>query len=617
LVINEIMYHPYAGYDEYIEIRNLSASAVSLDGPSGTTWRLAGTGYNFPTGQSVPANGYALVVGIDPVAFRSKYAVPAQVPIFGPYVGTLQDNGERLSLEQPDAPYLDPLGQPVFPYIVIDSVRYNDIAPWPIDANGNGPALQRLNSSAYADDPINWFASGATPGGANSTNTPPTVALTAPAQGATFTVPATVTFTANASDAGGSINKVEFYVDGGKVGEDTAAPYSFGWTAAGGIHTCQAVAIDNSLGTATSDPITIYVTTPVSQGLKAEYYNNRFLASPIAFTRIDSTVNFTDSSGTWVNFGGVGTDNFSVRWTGQVRPPTSGIYTFYTNSDDGVRLFVNGQTIVNNWTDHGPTENSGTINLTANQLYTITMEFYENAGGATAQLSWSGPSVAKQIIQTSVLYPDSTPIIISQPTNVTVEAGVNALFTVVASGLNNQYQWRKNGITMDGAASSTLTIQQTIPSDAGTYSCLISNGGGFTSSNGATLTVTFTDTDGDGMQNSWETLYGLDPNSAADATLDKDGDGQTNKEEFLAGTNPNNPSEVLRPVISKAGTGWKISFTAQSRKSYAVVYKNALTDPTWTVLQTIPEQFGVRAIETLDTGTGLSSRFYRVVTPSP
>jgi hypothetical protein len=617
LVINEIMYYPYVGYDEYIEIRNLTGAAVSLNGPSGTTWRMGGIGYNLPAGQSVPANGYALVVGIEPSVFRTKYGIPAQVPIFGPFAGTLQDNGERLSLEQPGTPYLDQ-GLTVVPYMVIDSVRYNDLPPWPIDAHGNGPALQRLNSSAYADDPVNWFANGATPGGPNNTNNLPTVTLTGPAQGATFTIPATVNFTANASDSDGSISKIEFYVDGGKVGEDTVTPFAFNWTAAGGIHTCHAVAIDNSLGTTTSPSITIFVTTPVSQGLKAEYYNNRFLAAPIAFTRIDSTVNFTDAAGTWVNFGGVGLDNFSVRWTGQVRPPTSGTYTFYTNSDDGVRLFVNGQTIVDNWTDHGPTENTGTINLVANQLYSIRMEFYENGGGATAQLSWSGPSVAKQIIPATASYPDSTPIVITQPSNLTVEAGANAPFSIVASGLSNQYQWRKNGIAINGATSASLTIQQTIPSDAGTYSCLISNGGGFATTNGATLTVTFTDSDSDGMQNSWETLYGLNPNSSADATLDKDGDGETNKEEYLAGTNPNNPADFLRAILSKTANGIKVSFTAQSRKSYAVQYKSALGAATWTTLQTVPEQFGVRTVEVMHPGAdGHASCFYRVITPAP
>src|SRR5678816_2278580 len=87
LVINEIMYHPFVGYDEYIELRNLSGNAVSLDGPAGTTWRIAGANFNFPAGQSIPANGYALVVGIDPATFRATYGIPGAVPIFGPYAG--------------------------------------------------------------------------------------------------------------------------------------------------------------------------------------------------------------------------------------------------------------------------------------------------------------------------------------------------------------------------------------------------------------------------------------------------------------------------------------------------------------------------------------------------
>ena len=101
----------------------------------------------------------------------------------------------------------------------------------------------------------------------------------------------------------------------------------------------------------------------------------------------------------------IGADTFSVRWTGQVQPQYSETYTFYTTSDDGVRLWVNGQLLVDNWTDHGPTENSGTITLTANQKYDIVMTYYENAGGAVAQLSWSSTSQAKQIIPPNRLFP--------------------------------------------------------------------------------------------------------------------------------------------------------------------------------------------------------------------
>ena len=69
-----------------------------------------------------------------------------------------------------------------------------------------------------------------------------------------------------------------------------------------------------------------------------------------------------------------------------VQPRFSETYTFHTVSDDGVRLWVNGQTIIDNWTDHAPTENIGFIPLQAGQLYDIKMEMYESGGGAVA---WS------------------------------------------------------------------------------------------------------------------------------------------------------------------------------------------------------------------------------------
>ena len=97
-------------------------------------------------------------------------------------------------------------------------------------------------------------------------------------------------------------------------------------------------------------------------------------------------------------------DTFSARWTGQVQPQFTGTYTFYTQSDDGVRLWVNGQQIVNNWTDHAATENSGDDRADGGQRYDIRMEFYENGGGATARLLWSSASTPKAVIPAR-LYP--------------------------------------------------------------------------------------------------------------------------------------------------------------------------------------------------------------------
>lgn len=115
-------------------------------------------------------------------------------------------------------------------------------------------------------------------------------------------------------------------------------------------------------------------------------------------TRHDATVNFNWGSGTPSGTALTSPDTFSVRWSGRVLAPVTGSYTFTTTSDDGVRLWVNNQLIINNFTDHSATNNSGVINLTANTYYDIWMEFYENGGSAVARLFWSYPGRTRQII---------------------------------------------------------------------------------------------------------------------------------------------------------------------------------------------------------------------------
>ncbi|MBU6345371.1 MAG: transporter substrate-binding domain-containing protein [Cyanobacteria bacterium REEB494] len=139
--------------------------------------------------------------------------------------------------------------------------------------------------------------------------------------------------------------------------------------------------------------------SPKSGGLLGEYYNSRNLTGNKVLSRIDSQINLS-LGGDSPAKGVVNTNSFSVRWTGfVVLPPVTGEYTFYTNSDDGVRLWVNNQQIINNWTDHGPTENSGKITLEAEKSYDIKLEYYENTGGATIQLFWQPPnSSSKQLI---------------------------------------------------------------------------------------------------------------------------------------------------------------------------------------------------------------------------
>src|SRR6185436_19575566 len=101
----------------------------------------------------------------------------------------------------------------------------------------------------------------------------------------------------------------------------------------------------------------------------------------------------------------IGANTFSVRWTGQVQPRFSETYTFRITSDDGVRLWVNNVQIINNWSNHAPTTNSGTIALVGGQRYDIRMEYFENTGGALAKLEWSSASQALQIVPQARLFP--------------------------------------------------------------------------------------------------------------------------------------------------------------------------------------------------------------------
>jgi hypothetical protein len=137
-------------------------------------------------------------------------------------------------------------------------------------------------------------------------------------------------------------------------------------------------------------------------GLFGEYFDGTNLGT-LVFTRVDATVDFEWGEGT--PDARLGTDTFSVRWTGTVEPAYSEVYTFYTRSDDGVRLWIDGELVINNWTDHGTTVDSYTTAapLVASQQYAIKMEYYENGGGAVAQLRWSSASQPMAIIDSAYL----------------------------------------------------------------------------------------------------------------------------------------------------------------------------------------------------------------------
>ena len=138
-------------------------------------------------------------------------------------------------------------------------------------------------------------------------------------------------------------------------------------------------------------------------GLRADYYKGMNFEN-LVLTRLDPQINFN-----WGDPGGpdpaVGEDDFSARWTGEVEVAFTETYTFYPRTNDGVRLWVDGQLLVENWIDQAATENKATIDLVAGNAYSIIMEYYENGSDAVAELRWSSPSTPKQLIPQAALSP--------------------------------------------------------------------------------------------------------------------------------------------------------------------------------------------------------------------
>lgn len=136
-------------------------------------------------------------------------------------------------------------------------------------------------------------------------------------------------------------------------------------------------------------------------GLSAEYFNGMNF-NTFRFSRNDDAINFNWGNGS-PDYR-VNTDSFSVRWTGKIQPRYSEVYTFYVNSDNGRRLWINNQLIIDQWVDNWGIEYSGTITLTAGQQYDIRLEYFEHNGGADCKLEWASASQAREVVPKSRMY---------------------------------------------------------------------------------------------------------------------------------------------------------------------------------------------------------------------
>jgi hypothetical protein len=548
------MYRPSAivGYDdsldEYVELRNIDdATAVLYDRQAATnSWLFEkGIDFNFPTNVVMPGGSFLLLVNFNPTntassnAFRTRYSVPAGVPIFGPYEGSLNNAGELIELRMPDSPETNQV-----PYVLVERVEYSDSAPWPQAADGGGASLQRLIPSfegrTYYNDPASWVAAAPNPGRAFApSGTAPQITSQPVSRdvilgndvtlsiSATGTAPLYYQWRHRGNIIQGATNALLLL--------DNVAPFDRGE---------YDVFVYNSVGSTVSSQAVINVLIPA-----------RIVQHPASIvTRFGST-NFATWGHTFSNF----TFVVSASSSSPLR---------YQWRFNGVDIFgaTNSVLVVSNAT----LADAGTYDASVTDAL------------GTLQ---SAPATLTIHIPVFILQP---------PSPVTAVVGDTVHFVVNAAGTDPiGYRWRRNGINIyptNGGITpfTSLTINNVQPSNAANYQVIVTNPGNqppFASGSASpqVALVVLADRDRDRVPDIFEDANGFNADDPADGDDDTDGDTMKNFEEFTAGTNPRDPQSYLKvDRIDEGGPGVSdIVFLAQSNKTYSIQFQDELTGSTW------------------------------------
>ncbi len=448
VVVNEIFYHPpdmgtndNSG-EEFIELQNISGGDVTLFDPlaATNTWRLRdGVDFDFPPGERLPAGGFLLVVSFDPatnaaatLAWRTKFGVPGGVPVFGPWSGKLANDGENVELYFPDAPELPGTADAGFvPFIEADKIKYGDNAPWPAAADGNtnglGASLQRRVPSEYGNDPVNWLAAAPTAGRTNA------------AAGAASVVPPVITsLTPDLSVAAGSNVTLTVAASGTNL--------SFQWRFNG-------AAIAGATGTnlvlpniqATNAGI-FSVVVANAGGAASGAVRVEVQLAPLITRQPISRV---------LPLGSTAAFTVTVRGTPPVTHQWQRSETNLPGATNASLLLGNAQ-----FTDEG-------------SYRVIVANAYGAATSAVATLTINAP-----------------PQITTQPQGLTVFAGADVTFHVIATGTAPLgFLWRFNGTPLPGATNDSLALTNVQGPAAGNYTVLVTNAVGQVVSAVATLNV--------------------------------------------------------------------------------------------------------------------------------
>jgi hypothetical protein len=237
-------------------------------------------------------------------------------------------------------------------------------------------------------------------------------------------------------------------------------------------------------------------------GLMGRYWSGPGFDTPPTLTRTDAVVNFD-----WPAAGPVpaaSPNGFTARWEGSVRAQSSDTYQLMTVTRGGVRLWINGRLLIDDWTARASwTTNRAVLPLQAQQLYNIRLDFFQSEGAAAAQLWWSSPSIGPKVIPSSQRYPFANPpptITLVRPAKDSTYDG-RASLTVGAQATAAENTIAKVDFYANGNLLGTLTNSDYAPVyaltqtglEAGAYAvtAAATDGGGL-SSTSAPVNITVT-----------------------------------------------------------------------------------------------------------------------------
>ncbi|HVV72655.1 MAG TPA: PA14 domain-containing protein, partial [Verrucomicrobiae bacterium] len=269
-----------------------------------------------------------------------------------------------------------------------------------------------------------------------------------------------------------------------------------------------------TVGTSGAGSVVIYPSaTATGTGLSAEYYTNssttysspaNFNGTNLVLLRIDPTVDFTWGSSTnpITNSG-----YYTVRWTGQVQPEFSETYYFDANTDDGVKVWVNDQLIIDSWRRTSG-DHIGTIPLQGGVKYNLKMEYFNSGGSAGAHLSWYSASQPKQVIPSTRLYPPSVaaPSVVTSPLMAVAFLGQPFSYTV--TGANSVLSYTATGLPPGLSFNSTNGVISGTPNLAGEFQVMltVSNSGGL---GAASVDIRVIDTGSSVVREVWTGVPGV------------------------------------------------------------------------------------------------------------